>query len=138
MSEPVFAPRMIKCDACGKVRCAEYPTLWAYKRGHLWFCSWKCLEAHEAQMVENRKQRRIKAQLSNSGKAWQRKITVEAQEKAIQIAMEDGDVMAYLDGLVDHNVYLTWYRIRDALEKKRPEVYARLPERYKIRRNGGK
>lgn len=111
---------MKKCKACGKQFDVLYPELWRYKIHSglyvsAWFCSWKCLRAKEKGKEENK----------------MGKISDAQKEKAIQIAIENGDPIAYLKECGSEAPAVMWYSIKKRLKKEDTETYALLPEKYK-------
>lgn len=102
-----------RCPVCGKQFEVLYPTIWAYKRGSRYICSWKCLREHDAGT------RRDDMNLN------------EKSRKAVEIALEDGNPMEYLQKTGSKNPSAAWCSIRNQLEDKEPETYAKLPARLK-------
>ena len=102
---------MKKCKVCGKQFDVLYPELWRYKIHSglyvsAWFCSWKCLRAKEKGKEENR----------------MGKISDAQKEKAIQIAIENGDPIAYLKECGSEAPAVMWYSIKKRLKKEDTEL----------------
>jgi len=113
MNENVPCP---KCSSCGKEFYMLYPALWAYKKGQRVFCSWRCLRAYEKGMHQEIRSERSMSKLS------------EKSRRAIEIAMDGGDPVAYLQEQGDKNPSAAWCSLKAQLREKEPETYERLPK----------
>ena len=56
-----------------------------------------------------------------------RKITLEQKKKAVQIAIEGGDVLEYLRQLGSKNPSGLWWTIKNDVKAADPELYAKIP-----------
>lgn len=56
-----------------------------------------------------------------------RKITLEQKKKAVQIAIEGGDVLEYLRKLGSKNPSGLWWTIKNDVKAADPELYAKIP-----------
>ena len=56
-----------------------------------------------------------------------RKITLEQKKKAVQIAIEGGDVLEYLQQLGSKNPSGLWWTIKNDVKAADPELYAKIP-----------
>lgn len=107
-----------KCPICREVFTVPYPELWRYRKGSYesvkttWFCSWGCLRKYE-QQKEDKKMRQ--------------KVTLKQKEQAVQIAIDGGDPIAFLDGFGVDGAQM-WLAIRRKLRETKPEVFSQLPE----------
>jgi len=113
MNENVPCP---KCSSCGKEFYILYPAMYAYKKGQRVFCSWRCLRAYEKGMHQETRSERPMSKLS------------EKSRRAIEIAMDGGDPVAYLQEQGDKNPSAAWCSIKAQLRERQPETYARLPK----------
>ena len=57
------------------------------------------------------------------------KVTLESKKKAVQIALDGGDPIRYLESLGVGDTTLMWYRIKKNLKETDPETYEKLPKR---------
>jgi hypothetical protein len=101
-----------KCGSCGREFYILYPALWAYKKGQRVFCSWKCLRAFE---------KGIRSETSNMNLG-------EKRRKAVDIALEGGDPVEYFRQQGQKNPTAAWSSVKQQLQEKEPETYARLPK----------
>lgn len=107
-----------KCPICREVFTVPYPELWRYRKGSYesvkttWFCSWGCLRKYE-QQKEDKKMRQ--------------KVTLKQKEQAVQIAIDGGDPIAFLDGFGVDGAQM-WLAIRKKLREEKPEVFKQLTE----------
>ena len=85
------------------------------------------MQKHEENLEIKRQQR--KETLAKM--AWQVKVSKEEKEEAVQVALAGGDVLGYLSDRGSINPETMWRKIRSDLEILNPDVYAKLPERYK-------
>jgi hypothetical protein len=102
-----------RCRTCGKRTVILYPALWAYRKGpEKWFCSWKCLRAFEKGI-------RSETSKMNLG---------EKRRKAVDIALEGGGPVEYFRQQGQKNPTAAWSSVKQQLQEKEPETYARLPQ----------
>lgn len=111
MNENVPCP---KCSSCGKEFYILYPALWAYKKGPMVFCSWKCLRAYEKGLQPEIRSEKPMTKLS------------EKSRQAIEIAMDGVDPMAYLKEQGSKNPSAAWSSIKLQMKQRRPDIYAQL------------
>lgn len=57
------------------------------------------------------------------------KVTREQKAKAVQIALEGGDPLRYLENCGASNPAQMWYKIKVVLKQNDPETYENLPKR---------
>ena len=57
------------------------------------------------------------------------KVTREQKAKAVQIALEGGDPLRYLENCGASNPAQMWYAIKGVLKENDPEIYAKIPKR---------
>ena len=103
-----------KCPICKKRFVTMYPHLWAYRRGSLYICSWKCLRAYDKQFEgENETMKHSK-------------VTLESKKKAVEIALAGGDPLKYLTEHGSDAAAQMWYSIKKKLKETDPATYAKL------------
>lgn len=110
-----------RCPACGKRFTVLWPHQWAYKRGKpnaKYYCSWKCLRAADEPTKEWRYE-----------PVKRTKVNLENKKKAVQIALDGGDPIRYLERLGVSDSTQMWWRIKKNLKETDPETWARLPQR---------
>ena len=106
-----------KCPICKKRFVTMYPHLWAYRRGSLYICSWKCLRAYDKQFEgENETMKHSK-------------VTLESKKKAVEIALAGGDPLSYLRQCGAGDPTQMWYAIKQKLKESDLEIYEKLPKR---------
>lgn len=96
------------CPICGITFDVLYPDLWRYKRNHRFYCTYSCLK------------------LSDEGVKDMAKITKEQKQKAIDIALEGGNPVAFLKECGSMAPDQMWTYIKKTIKAKEPEVYAKL------------
>ena len=104
------------CPMCGTRFTVLWPQQWAYKRGKpnpKFFCSWKCFRE-----IERREKDMKRA-----------KITLEDKKKAVQIALDGGDPVKFLQGKGAADAVQVWGRIKRDLKETDPETFGKLPKR---------
>lgn len=97
------------CEVCEKYFTVLHPDKWVFRKGILWFCSWKCLRVYEERIEKMPK-----------------KITLEQKKKAVQIALDGGNPVAYLKGCGSAAPEQLWYKTRAGLKFTDPEKYEML------------
>lgn len=119
------------CPVCGKVFTVLWPGQWAYKRGNpcnpKYICSWKCLRTFDKGKEPARPAR---VQFEEVAIVPNSKISNADKEKAVQIALEGGNPLRFLETLNLADAGQMWYTIKKKLKAKDPETYAKLPKRY--------
>lgn len=108
------------CPVCKKKFLVNWADQWAYKRtsgkANVYFCSWKCLR----EMEKKGEEKRVRG----------RSITTRENEaKAVDIALDGGDPLRFLEecGCTDASQKL--YRIKLRLKEEDPDTYEKLPKR---------
>ena len=107
-----------RCPVCGKRFTVLWPHQWAFKRGKphpTFYCSWKCLRT-----LDKRK---------GDENVKTGKVTRSQKEKAVQIALDGGDPLRYLESCGAGNAPQMWYAIKQHLKENDPDTYAKLPKR---------
>ena len=106
-----------KCRVCGKEFTVLYPQLYVYKRGTgngvRYFCSYSCSRIFDRKGCEKMK------------------VTLENKKKAVQIAIDSGNPLKYLEECGAKSPSGTWYHIKKDLKAKDPDRYMELPEKYR-------
>ena len=106
-----------KCRVCGKEFTVLYPQLYVYKRGTgngvRYFCSYSCSRIFDRKDYEKMK------------------VTLENKKKAVQIAIDGGNPLKYLEECGAKSPSGTWYHIKKDLKAKDPDRYMELPEKYR-------
>ena len=97
-----------KCPVCGIMFDVLYPDLWRFKRNHIFYCTYSCLK------------------LSDEGVKEMAKITKEQKQKAVDIALDGGNQVAFLKECGCMAPDQMWAYIKKTLKAKEPEVYAKL------------
>lgn len=119
------------CPVCGKAFSVLWPGQWAYKRGSpcnpKYICSWKCLRIYDKGKDPARP---AKVQFEEVAIVPNSKISNADKEKAVQIALEGGNPLRFLETLNLADAGQMWYTIKKKLKAKDPETYAKLPTRF--------
>lgn len=114
------------CTVCGKEFTVLYPQLYRFKRGGAkgktnWFCSWGCLRAWD----KEGEQKTMGA----------RAILTEAdRNEAVRLAMAGGDPIEFLRSKGMKDPHNAWYIIKQDVKLKNPDLYEKIPDRRKIRK----
>ena len=98
------------CAICGKSFDVLYPDLWRYKRGSMFLCSWSCLRQFD------------------EGEKAMNKITLKQKQKAVEIAIDGGNPIAYLKSCGSSAPEKLWGYIKTVVKKKDPETFAKIPD----------
>ena len=105
-----------KCATCGKKFTVLRPQLWAYKRGtpgHMkYYCSWSCLRKSEGK-----------------DETEMGKLTLEIKKKAVEIAIDGGDPLKYLEECGYTAPDKMWGYIKSRVKESNPEMYEQIPDR---------
>ena len=107
------------CPVCGKRFTVIWPHQWAFKRGKSkpkYYCSWKCLRT-----LDNDK--------GDEDQVKRGKVTLEQKKRAVQIALDGGDPLRFLQQHGSGNPTGMWYTIKQHLKEADPETYEKLPKR---------
>ena len=136
---------MMVCAICGKKIFTTYPDNWPYRYKSKVFCSQDCKIVHTARDLH-------KVDFANLGlqdmsgfypyeipvregkteeegdedMRGQKLLTDEQKQKAVEIALEGGDPIKYLNGLGMKNPWGNWGYIKMKLKEKEPEKYDQL------------
>ena len=121
MSEPsIDFVTTKKCPQCGKLFTVLWPHQWTYWRGNVknkrYFCTYSCVRAYDKKKEEKK-----------VGKP--RQLSQEQREKAIQICIDGGDPLKYLEECGVVSPRNQWQRIREAVKDSNPELYQKIPNR---------
>lgn len=110
------------CRQCGKEFHVLYPSLWGYKRGTpscpIYLCSYSCLRAFDKEKKEQEGDKQVK-------------VSPEQKKKAVELAINGGDPLKYLEEIGSTYAPSLWYLIKKDLKAKDPETYEKLPAKYK-------
>lgn len=98
------------CEICGKSFDVLYPDLWRYKRRNMFLCSWSCLRQFD------------------EGEKAMNKITLKQKQKAVEIAIDGGNPIAYLKSCGSSAPEKLWGYIKTVVKKKDPETFAKIPD----------
>lgn len=103
-----------------------WPEFWVYRRGDTFYCSEDCM------MVDQTKDMKLIHMIAHmrakKGSNMIKKITDEHKARAVQIAIEGGNPLPYLKSCGSKNPSASWAYIKNCLEKKDPETFAKLHE----------
>ena len=103
-----------KCPVCGKGFWIEWPTLWGYKRGNRFICSWKCIREYDRK---------------EAGKM--KTLTDDEKRAAAEMALKGENPLQYMKGLGVTNVTTGWNTVRNwARGHLNQDEYEKLPERF--------
>jgi len=120
MAKAIAEPNGLKrCPICNKEFFVQWQTLWTYKRGKpnpKYFCTYSCVRKYD----KSKEEKHMGAPS---------KITKEQCAEAVQIALDGGDPIRFLEKCGSGNGTWKWYSIRQKLKDEDPETYARLPDR---------
>lgn len=112
------------CPVCGKGIAVMWPDLHVYRRGKDFMCSENCLIVYDTQRT------RAANGFGDKRKEGERKdvaLTQKQREKAVEIAVQGGDQIAYLKKECGApNPWATWAYLKKKLEKENPVKYNRL------------
>lgn len=117
---------IFNCPICGKLTCAHWPQHWVYRRGPTYYCSDPCMYVdivRDLKLMNEVKKRRKEAKAMNG------KITLEMKKKAVEIAINGESPLPYLKRCGAKNPSASWQYIKQTLQKKDPETFAKLPEK---------
>lgn len=117
---------MNTCPMCGKQKVIMWPQFWPYRRGETYYCSEDCM------IVDQTKDMKLIHMIAymraKKGSKMIKKITDEQKARAVQIAIEGGNPLPYLKSCGSKNPSASWAYIKNCLEKKDPETFAKLHE----------
>ena len=106
-----------ECPVCKKEFDVLWPRQWAYKKNSVYWCSWKCFQAHN----EQKKEKLIMARTKNSPK-----MTKDMQQILIDLSINGGDYLGQLRAWGYTDPSGTMYKFRKKIEKEDPETYAKM------------
>ena len=121
---------MFTCPVCGRLKCAYWPEHWVYRRGATFYCSDQCRDVdsvRDTRLLNDILRARRAQKIGKEEKAMS-KITLEQKKKAVQIAFEGGDYLAYLRKCGSDNPSAMWWTIKENLKKVDPKLYAMLSD----------
>lgn len=98
------------CPVCGKVFSVLWPTQWAFRRKNSYICSWKCIRLYD------RSEEGVKKEMQLG----------EKSRKALEIALDGGDPVAFLREQGSKNPSAAWCSIKSQIRDKDPETWERL------------
>lgn len=135
---------VLTCDICGKKIFTVYPDNWPYRHGGKFFCSENCRIVHAARDLHKIEyirfdeglltgytpvtfgQQKEKEERKNDMRG--KPLLEENNQKAIELAMEGKDPIAYLKECGAKNPWGNWGYIKMKLQKKDPEKYQQVIE----------
>ena len=115
------------CPECGKRHVVMWPDLDPFRRGSQFYCShgcWKISLLRDMKTIKDIARKRRKGRLNLNTK-----ITNDMRMKAAEMAINGESPLAYLRECGSKNPSASWQYIRSVLERKNPEIYAKLPDR---------
>ena len=121
---------MFTCPVCGRLKCAYWPEHWVYRRGETFYCSDQCRDVdsvRDTRLLNDILRERRCRKIGKEEKGMN-KITLEQKKKAVQVAIEGGDVLDYLRKCGSKNPSGMWWTIKEGLKKADPKMYAMLPD----------
>lgn len=111
-------PGRPKCTVCGRLFWCDYPNQWAYKRGTVFLCSWRCLRKYDKRKEADGMQ----------GKAI---LTDKQKRKAIEMALNGESPLQYIKECGAANPTTTWQSVLNWAKKNCDRnVYEELPEKF--------
>lgn len=113
---------MTTCAVCGKRIVIPDPMFYVYKRGGAFFCSKNCMIVHNSKLTGKTGMFRTE----RKEKDMKHRLTRDQKQKAVEIALQGGDYMAYLKLAGAKNPSAAWWYIKATLEKADPEKYKEL------------
>ena len=113
---------MTTCAVCGKRIVIPDPMFYVYKRGGAFFCSKNCMIVHNSKLTGKTGMFRTE----RKEKDMKHRLTRDQKQKAVEIALQGGDYMAYLKKAGAKNPSAAWWYIKATLEKANPEKYKEL------------
>lgn len=120
---------MATCPICGKLTAIFWPQFWVYKRGSTYYCSENCMVVDQTRDIKLMNQvardRRIRKGVEKVAKG---KLTQEQKQKAIEIAGQGGDQLAYLKECGMKNPSAAWVYIKKTAVKKNKEQVMAMPQ----------
>lgn len=150
---------MAVCAMCGKRVAVHWPEFYVYKRGERFFCGANCMEVYDVQRTRERigwiddwkkrnaegkprrKRGRPRKDPDAAGALPETKgqedrtemkifITPENRQKAVDIAIQGGNPLRYLEQCGAKNPSATWAYIKKLLRKSDPVRYEKVPEKF--------
>lgn len=150
---------MAVCAMCGKRVAVHWPEFYVYKRGERFFCGANCMEVYDVQRTRERigwiddwkkrnaegKERRKRGRPRKDPEAANALpetkgqedredmkifITPENRQKAVDIAIQGGNPLRYLEQCGAKNPSATWAYIKKLLRKSDQARYEKVPEKF--------
>ena len=119
---------VIPCPICGKLTAIYWPQFWVYRRGETYYCSENCLVVDRTRdirlMNQVARERRIRKGVESMGK---HRLTLEQKKKAVEIAGQGGDHLAYLKKCGAKNPSAAWVYIKKTLMNKATKDIMEIP-----------
>lgn len=119
---------MADCPICGKKFVVHWPELWNRKRGPTYYCSWQCYDVsltRDKQLLDDVMRKKRKDLITMK---YNKRVTREQKEKAVQISTTGGDPVAYLDSCGIADAKKCWNKIKSRLRQIDPEQGAKIPD----------
>ena len=113
---------MTECGVCGKRIVIPDPMFYVYKRGEAFFCSKNCMIVHNSKLTGKTGMFRTERKEED----MKHRLTRDQKQKAVEIALQGGDYLAYLKKAGAKNPSAAWWYIKATLEKADPEKYKEL------------
>lgn len=129
---------MAVCVMCGKRVAVHWPEFYVYKRGEKFFCGANCMEVFDVQRtrervgwIEDWKRRKAEKSKGQEDRTEMKIfITPENRQKAVDIAIQGGNPLRYLEQCGAKNPSATWAYIKKLLRKSDPARYEKVPEKF--------
>ena len=103
------------CPVCGKEFAVLHPNMWRFKYDNrkrvYYYCKYSCFMEAEKERDE------------------MKKLTLEQKKKAVQIAVDGGNPLGYLEEIGIRNSAECWSKIKSNLKEFDPDLYKQLPRR---------
>ena len=103
------------CPICGKEFSVLHPNMWRFKYNAgnktYYYCKYSCFMEAEKERDE------------------MKKLTLEQKKKAIQIAVDDGNPLDFLESFGIKNSAEAWSKIKQNCKEMDPDTYKKLPKR---------
>ena len=121
---------MNTCPECGITRFIMWPQFWPYRRGESYYCCDDCMrtaEAKDSKLIKMVAHMRALSAKGRKGK-METKLSYEQKKKAVLIAIDGGDPLAFIKQCGSANPSKMWGHIRMIMKEKEPELYAKIPD----------
>jgi len=117
---------MITCPICGKLTAIHWPEHWVYRRGETYYCSDQCMDVSRNRDTKTLTELHRKRKGKDMPAA---KITLFQKKKAVEIAIDGGNPLVFLEDCGAKNPSAAWFYIKKVLKEKNPELYSKLPDK---------